>query len=68
MCCVRVTGHRQVSQAKYEYIYSPDWPQTENQSAVLEYELKWRPETCFIRLEFLTLELAEKDGNCVHDR
>ena len=68
VCCVHVIRPRQVSDAKYGYIYSADWPQTENRSSIMEYDLRWRPETCFIRLELLTLELAEKDGNCVHDR
>ena len=68
MCCVHIIRPRRVSTAKYGYIYNSDWPQTENRSSIMEYELRWRPETCFIRLEFLTLELTEKDGNCVHDR
>ena len=68
VCCVHVVTPRLPSDAKYSYIYSPDWPHKQNGSSILEYDLRWREDTCFIRLEFLTLELAEKDGNCVHDR
>ena len=68
VCCVHVSGVRGRSTAKLTYVHNAAWPGTGNGSALAQYSVAWRPDTCFLRIDLLTLQLAETDGNCVHDR
>lgn len=68
VCCVHILNPGAVNMMKHAYVYNTMWPKTENGSEIREYDISWQPDTCFLRLEMLTLELAETDGNCVHDR
>ena len=68
VCCVNIVSEGRLNNAKYSYIYNPQWPESGSGSANMEYEITWQPDTCFLRLEFLNLNMTEKSGNCVHDR
>ena len=65
---MHVSGVRGRSTAKLTYVHNSEWPGTGNGSALAQYTVAWRPDTCFLRIDLLTLQLAETDGNCVHDR
>jgi len=68
VCCVHILQSGSSSSNKYASFYNQQWPATGNGSAIKEYDITWKDDTCFLRLDFLTMELSEKDGNCVHDR
>jgi len=70
ICCVH-TNHGecgQTSAAKFSYFYSQEWPKRSSGSSMCMYTVKPKQDTCFIRLDILTLEMEEMSGSCVHDR
>ena len=67
-CCVHVVQAGQTSRAGLSYLQNKEWPLTGNGSGLSQFKILPAADTCFVRLDLMTLELAENEGNCVHDR
>ncbi|XP_023342069.1 transmembrane protease serine 11A [Eurytemora carolleeae] len=70
VCCLHINNGKCGEQlrGKFGYFYNAKWPQRDNTSHYCPYTVKTSPNTCFIRIDILTLEMSEKSGSCVHDR
>jgi len=68
-CCIVASSDRSGStSAGVSYFQNPQWPSSGNGSEVFIHTVQPMPDTCFIRFDLLTLELAVMGDNCVHDR
>jgi len=70
VCCVTVSSGSRgiVSSNSVNYFTNPAWPSSENGSLVSTHCIVPREGVCWIRLDLLTVELAQMSDNCVHDR
>ena len=68
VCCVHTVGAGQTSRAGLSYLRNKEWPLAGNASALSQFTIIPAVDTCFVRLDLMTLELEENEGNCVHDR
>ena len=67
-CCVHLVQAGQTTRAGLSYLHNKEWPLAGNGSALSQFKILPAADTCFVRLDLMTLELAENEGNCVHDR
>ena len=67
-CCVHLVEAGQTSRARLSYLQNKEWPLPGNGSGLSQFTILPAPDTCYVRLDLMTLELAENDGSCVHDR
>ena len=67
-CCVHLVEAGESSRARLSYLRNKEWPLAGNGSALSQFTILPAPDTCWLRLDLLTLELAENEGSCVHDR
>ena len=67
-CCVHQVEAGQSSRASLSYLQNKEWPLAGNGSGLSQFTILPAADTCWVRLDLMTMELAENEGNCVHDR